>query len=215
MAAGWTFENGIGRLTLGPPPSNTMTLGFFREFRDRVADLPSLSGLRAIVIGGEGRHFSSGADVDELLALSEPGLMMENYRAFLALEELHIPVIAAIRGVCLGSALELALFCHFRICADDAVLGLPETTFNLMPGIGGIQRLAALAGEARAIELILRGNTFTAAEAFTAGLADATLPKRGMDEKVMALAGSLPLPFRREDRALILHKFIRKIHVAG
>ncbi|HNY01453.1 MAG TPA: enoyl-CoA hydratase/isomerase family protein [Bacteroidales bacterium] len=212
MTLDWTLENGIGLITLDRPPSNTMTLGFFNEFRDLVATIGRERGLKAVIIRGRGRHFSSGADVQELLDCTEPGLMMENYRTFQLLEEMPVPVIAAIRGVCLGSAFELALFCHFRICSHDAVLGLPETNFNLMPGIGGIQRMAALAAEARAVELVLRGNTFQAAEAFTYGLADYLVPKQQVLDSAMSLAAWLPGTYQRENRKLYIQQYLRKHH---
>jgi enoyl-CoA hydratase len=138
--------------------------------------------------------------------------MIENYRAFVMLEQLEIPVISAIRGVCLGSAFELALFSHFRLCANDAVLGLPESTYNLMPGIGGIQKVAALAGKARAIEIILRGVTFSASEAKEMGLVDGTFPKNDVIPVSIAFANALPVNFKSAERSVYLHKFLKPLH---
>jgi len=151
----------------------------------------------------EGHHhqwrwpsFLIRADISELLANIDHQTMLENYRAFVNLEQLEIPVISAIRGVCLGSAFELALFSHFRICSEDAVLGLPESTFNLMPGIGGIQRVSALTGKAIAMEIILHGNTFTGGDALEMGLVDAVVPKREVLPLSNAFANAFPGIFR-------------------
>jgi enoyl-CoA hydratase len=138
--------------------------------------------------------------------------MLENYQAFVTLEQLEIPVISAIRGVCLGSAFELALFSHFRICAGDAVLGLPESTFNLMPGIGGIQRVATLAGKSKAIELILRGITFPAQDALEMGLVDAIVPRNEVMPLSLAFANALPGRVPDSDRRICIHKFLNPLY---
>jgi enoyl-CoA hydratase/carnithine racemase len=212
MTLQWTIEQGIGRLTLSQPPSNTMTMGFFHELQVLIYEIATMQGLKAVIISGNGRHYSSGADISELLCSVNNQTMLENYRAFVMLEQLQIPVISAIRGVCLGSAFELALFSHFRICAEDAVLGLPESTFNLMPGIGGIQRVAALAGKARAIEIILRGNTFSAWDARDLGLVDAVVPKGEVMPLSTEFANALPANVYPADRAVLLHKFLTPSH---
>jgi enoyl-CoA hydratase/carnithine racemase len=211
----WTIDHGIGQLTLNQPPSNTMTMGFFQEMQVLMREISGNRELRAIIISGSGRHFSSGADISELLGHVDNSTMLENYRAFVQLEQLNIPVISAIRGVCLGSAFELALFSHFRIAAEDAVLGLPESTFNLMPGIGGIQRVSALAGKARAIEIILRGITFSATDALEMGLVDAVVPRNEVFPRAIAFANALPRNAGQADRAIILYKYLKPLHATA
>ncbi len=188
----WSVTAGFGRLTLDAPPSNTMTTSFFTSFHHVVKQIAGTEGLRAVIVTGSGRHFSSGADIKSLLADAGEGMLNENFEAFGMLEQLTVPVIAAIRGVCLGSALELALACHYRICADDAVLGLPETNFNLMPGIGGTGRMMKLAGTAKTVELVLRGMTFTAGDAHRWGLVDLVVPRKELLATTEQLAHSLP-----------------------
>ena len=190
-----------------------MTLRFFQEFRVWADLMAHETGLKAIIIYGKGRHFSAGADLDELLENIDEAVMLANYQSFLKIGQLGIPVISAVRGVCLGSAFELALFCHFRICAVDAVLGLPETTFNLMPGLGGIQRVANLAGKAKALEIILRGMTFTARDALEMGLVDVVVPKSAVLAVARNLARALPEKFVKEGKALYLHKFSKILNV--
>ncbi len=212
MTIQWNSENQVGRLTLNQPPSNTMTMGFFRELRILVTEISMDHTLKAILISGSGRHYSSGADITELLNNVNQQTMLENYQAMLMLEQLKIPLISAIRGACLGSAFELALFSHFRICAEEAVLGLPESTFNLMPGLGGIQRVAALAGRAKAVEIILRGNTFTGREALESGLVDAVVPKNEVLPCSLAFADALPQTLTGIDRKALLYKYFKPSH---
>ena len=112
MELQWDIEEGIGWLKLNQPPSNTMTIGFFTELRSLVKTIKSTPGLKAVIICGMGRHFSSGAEINELLLNINEQVMLENYRSFVMMQQLDIPVISAIRGVCIGSAFELALFSH-------------------------------------------------------------------------------------------------------
>lgn len=215
MTLQWNIEEGIGRLTLDQPPTNSTTMCFFREFHGLMIEIQSLRNLKAIIISGTGRHYSSGADIAELLHHVDEQTMLYNYQACVMLEQLEIPVISAIRGVCLGSAFELALFSHFRLCSSDAVLGLPESTFNLMPGLGGISRVAALAGKAKAIEIILRGNTFPALDALEMGLADAVVSKNDLLPLSLSFAQAMPVNFNVADRKIYLHKYLKQMHATG
>ena len=176
-----TFEldGPIGTLWLDAPPRNQMTLSLFDALEHtvhRALDTPSLAG---IVVRGRGRHFSAGADVEELsrhLAQEEAASIrttMRRHGALLeALENAPIPIVAAIDGCCLGSALELALACHVRIATRSALLGFPEASFGLMPGQGGILRAVRLLGRARALELALTARSLDAEEARGLGLID-------------------------------------------
>ena len=211
----WTVEYGTGMLMLDQPPSNTMTMDFFREMKVIMDEITAGQDLKAVIIFGNGRHYSSGADISELLQHVDQQVMLENYRAFAQLEHLDIPVISAIRGVCLGSAFELALFSHFRICSTDAVLGLPESSFNLIPGIGGIQRVAKLAGMAKAIEITLRGNTFPAAEALAMGLVDIVVPKGQVLDLAITFARVLPWNTDKVNRQFYLHKYLNQLHATA
>jgi enoyl-CoA hydratase/carnithine racemase len=217
-----SFEltDGIGHIELCSPPGNRMTGSFFSEFNEMVDELRMMKELKAIVISGKGRHFSSGADLEEMLEQSEAAgefelpVMSEawreasekNFRSFQFFNEIEIPVIAAIRGVCLGSAFELALYCHFRFCGEDAVMGLPETTFNLMPGLGGTARIAGIAGRSKAIELVLKGSTFDAEEAKMNNLVDIIVPRRHVVEFSMAFARKVMADYRKQKSSLYLHK---------
>lgn len=213
--------DGVGHLVLNQPPSNSMSLEFLREFKDVVDFIDHDQPFLSLVISGAGRHFSSGADLQSLLSEIRqgtahpvedanqvvPGFLTDNYEAFLKLEHLQIPVITAIRGVCLGSALELTLFSHFRFCGEDAVFGLPECSYNLLPGLGGIKKLSDLLGRSKTLEIVLKARTFSAEEAQMMKVVHRVLPKREVVETSMEFARSLSPGFFREKSPLYLKQF--------
>ena len=214
------LKDGIGHLVLNRPPGNPMTDEFFSEFDRMVDEMRTMKDLKALVISSSGRHFSSGADLEGLMELAEripendnkddqgreAVFFEKNFHSFLSLEEARIPVISAIRGVCIGSAFELALFSHFRFCGNDAVFGLPETTFNLMPGIGGIPRMAALCGTAKAIELVLKGRIFGAEEALKYSFVDRIVPKLQVVDFALGFAQKIMEGYHRQKAPLYLQK---------
>lgn len=199
-----------GHLILNQPPSNVMDMRFFTELQQLVEEIKRLENLKAMVISGAGRHFSSGAAPDQLVNIlsdsSSDDFFKENIHAFEFFTTAPFPVISAIRGVCIGSAMELVLFTHFRFCGEDAVFGLPESSFNLMPGIGGISHMAALAGKARTMELVLRGNMFPAAAALEYGIVDKVLPRREVLPFAFSFAEKISQDYRKEKKVLYLER---------
>jgi enoyl-CoA hydratase len=188
-------------LTLNAPPGNAMNAAFFGAFarlcRDR---LPALR-VRGLIVHGSGRHFSSGADVDELRGMlrlvdarDDAQFLTRNVDVFLRLEQLPFPVIAAVSGCCLGAGTELALACHYRVAATRATFALPESTFGLMPGCGGTVRLPRLVGTGKAAEMILSGRTMLADEALAIGLVDAIVDRKELLAAAERLIRRLPPP---------------------
>jgi enoyl-CoA hydratase/carnithine racemase len=195
----WRIVNDTGHLVLDQPPANTMTRKFFVELGRLTRDVIPGSGIRALVIYGQGRHFSSGADHTDLVDhIGEglpgnyphklPGFLVENMESFRYLANLSVPTFAAIRGTCLGSGLELALCCNYRICGDGAVLGFPESSFGLMPGCGGSVKLPGIVGRSKAMELILSGRNFSAEEAHRWGIVQRVVPRKEAVEVAVRLA---------------------------
>jgi len=179
-------DGGIGRLVLDAPPRNEMDRDFFRTLAALVGTLPDLP-LRGLVVHGAGRHFSSGADIDSLkggLVGAQPEhaarALLDATLSFQAIVDLPYPTVAAVGGCCLGSGLELALACRWRVAATNAVFALPETSFGLMPGCGGTVRLQRLVGRGLAVDLLLSGRFVDAAEALKIGLVDAVVDRRGL-----------------------------------
>ena len=149
---------------------------------------------RALVLAGEGRAFSAGADITEFQD-RDPAAIMAYYRGTGAIYErfadLPIPTLAAIHGYCLGGALELALAADFRIADETAVFGLPEVALGILPSSGGTHRLVRLLGTARAKELALLHERIDAEEALRTGLVTEVVPAGTALARAVELAGRL------------------------
>jgi len=127
----------------------------------------------AVIVTGEGRAFSAGADISEFEGRSPEDVLRYYHDTGGVYEELAAlpqPTIAAIHGYCLGGALELALATDFRIADETAVFGFPEVSLGIIPSSGGTHRLVRLVGPGRAKELFLLGGRLDAATALAAGL---------------------------------------------
>ena len=131
-------------------------------------------GLRCVVLAGAGdRAFCAGADLKEREGMAEDVWRAQHEifeRAFMALMELPLPVIAAVNGHAFGGGLEIALACDFIYAAKGARMALSETRLGLMPGGAGTQNLARAAGERRAKELIFTAGPFTAEQGYDWGI---------------------------------------------
>jgi enoyl-CoA hydratase/carnithine racemase len=150
---------------------------------------------RAVILTGAGeKAFCAGADLKERRAMT-----LEETRSFLrmlngvvdAVAAFPRPVIAAINGAAFGGGLELALACDFRLVADTAELGLVETRLGIIPGAGGTQRLARVAGLAVAKELILTGRRIGAARARELGIVSQVVPGAELPAAAARLAAEL------------------------
>ena len=120
----------------------------------------------------EGSTFFSGADIGEF---SGPPREAEYRRLFNALENLDIPVVAAMHGTVLGGGLEIALACHYRVASPRTRFGLPEVTLGIIPGAGGTQRMPRLIGVEKTLELILSARPVDTTQARTLGFLDEIL----------------------------------------
>jgi enoyl-CoA hydratase/carnithine racemase len=169
-----------------PDKRNALNNELFRQFDAAVTQANRTSGLRAVIIRGEGPVFSAGIDVSNLLGLADiygphwqqrMRSITDDYQgAMTRLERLELPTIALLHGYCLGLALELALACDFRVAADGTMLGLPETRLGMIPDVGGTTRLTRLIGVARTKELIFTGKQIDATVAEQWGLVHYTVP---------------------------------------
>ncbi len=153
------------------PPVNTLRTGVRAGLHEGIA-AALREGARAIVLIGDGRLFSAGAEMTEFNKPRQPPSLPE---VFDAIETSKVPVIAAIHGSALGGGLELALACHARVAARGATLGLPEVKRGFVPGAGGTQRLPRLIGGEAALRIIVSGEPVTATEAQALGFVDAVL----------------------------------------
>ena len=143
------------------------------------------------MIWGGRRIFAAGADIVEL-GDSGARAVGEHFAGALgALASIPRATIAAVNGYALGGGLELALACDFRVCAEDARLGLPEVLLGVIPGGGGTQRLPRLIGASRAKELIFTGRQVRAEEAVAIGLANRRVAPDDVLEAALTWAAEL------------------------
>jgi len=168
-----------------------------------------------IVTGSGAKSFVSGADIQELAALdarSADALSSYGQRVFSVLEQARKPVIAAINGYAFGGGCELALACHIRLAAENAVLGLPEVSLGIIPGYGGTQRLPRLVGLGRALELLTTGRRVKADEAERIGLVSRVVPQEQLRAEAETLAATIlrqgPLAI-----AAVLEAALRGLHL--
>jgi enoyl-CoA hydratase/carnithine racemase len=164
----------------------------------------------AVILTGEGeKAFCAGADLKE-----RKGFSLGETRAFLdqlgalfdGIAAFPQPVIAALNGVAFGGGLELALACDLRLAADHVLLGLPEVRLGIIPGAGGTQRLARVAGIGVAKELILTGRRIDAARALALGLLGEVVPAAELRAAALKLAREIgeggPLAVAQAKRAI-------------
>lgn len=196
----------VAVLTITNPPRGYMDAATVAELDAATAELERDDAVRAVVItGGVPGVFIRHYSVHELEALArqlrERGVAVDPARplpprdidrVFGRLEEMPKPVIAAINGFAMGGGFELALCCDLRVAEEGPYeLGLPEVRLGILPGAGGTQKLPALVGAARALEMTLRGRTVSPAEARSLGLVHELVPAGRARDRAHELAAEL------------------------
>ncbi len=172
----FTVDDPVGIITLDNPPNNTLSEPDFLKDSD-LKDFLYKNRLKGLVFKGSGRHFSSGADLQNLFENAGKGTLLqtkieEGKKLLQSIEELDIPVVAAIEGVCFGGGLEIALACHIRICSKKSLFAFPEVNHNLMPGLGGISRLSKILKGGVSYEMLLGGDMIDATKALELNIVD-------------------------------------------
>ncbi len=185
-------DGDIGLICLTKPPVNALGVALRSATYDAVQTLLADDSVTAIVLYGEGRFFSAGADIKDFGRASETPTLPDLLKA---LNDSPKPTVAAMHGVAFGGALELALSCHLRVGIHGLQVGLPEVKLGLLPGAGGSQRLPRLTGMASAIEVICSGRNIADDEALRLGiiarLADGPAREAGISAARDIAAGAL------------------------
>ncbi|MDR6224816.1 enoyl-CoA hydratase [Desmospora profundinema] len=189
----WERKEGISIITLNRPEVyNALNLSALEELKRIVQELVHSKATRVVVITGSGeKAFCSGADLKERRGMNEEQVrryILTIRETFQAVARLPKPVIAAVNGVALGGGMELALACDLRVADEHAVFGLTETSLGIIPGAGGTQRLARLAGPSKAKELIFTARRITARDALEMGLLNQVVEADTVMEAAMELA---------------------------
>ncbi|MDN4607215.1 enoyl-CoA hydratase [Sporosarcina highlanderae] len=186
------IEEGVATVSINRPPANALSSGLIQEIDRMLDSVENDDSIRVIVLYGEGRFFSAGADIKEFTTVSSgeefSKLSAAGQDVFERLESFGKPVIAAIHGAALGGGLELAMGCHFRIVTEKAKLGLPELQLGLIPGFAGTQRLPRFVGVAKAAEMLLTSDPITGEEAVRFGLANHAFSDEELLPKTMEMA---------------------------
>ncbi|MDX2443380.1 MAG: enoyl-CoA hydratase-related protein [Bacteroidales bacterium] len=172
-----------------PEAMNALNSEVFIELKSILEELNS--GTKALIITGEGRAFVAGADISEMVNMSsKEGEVFSRFGqdVFSMLENLEIPVIAAVNGFALGGGCELAMACDIRIISTKAKFGQPEVNLGLIPGYAGSQRMPRLIGMGNALYYLMTGDQINADEAKRIGLAQIVVEPEQLIDKAIELA---------------------------
>jgi enoyl-CoA hydratase/carnithine racemase len=215
-------DGNVGRLYLARPDKlNSFTSEMWDEMRTLGQELSADPGdIRALIVIGEGRAFSSGIDTSVFtsgggLVVDDPGardenpmvdMVMRTQEAYSWLETAPFATIAAVRGYALGAGLQTALACDIRVFAHGTSVGLLEFKYGIIPDLGGTQRLPRLVGPGKAKEMIFTAGRVDAEEAFRIGLCEQLVPDEELEEAAGKLAARIaaqpPLAIAAAKRAV-------------
>ncbi|HWE12732.1 MAG TPA: enoyl-CoA hydratase family protein [Solirubrobacteraceae bacterium] len=197
---GFEVDAGVATVHLNRPDKlNALTFEAYADLRDLILELPQRGDTRVLVIGGEGRGFCSGGDVEEIIGpLQEMGTveLLEFTRMtgslVKALRECPLPVIAALNGVAAGAGAVIALACDFRVMAESASFAFLFTRVGLSGAdMGAAYLLPRVVGLGHATEILMLGDQVTARRAASIGLAGEVVPDDDLPLHVQALARRL------------------------
>lgn len=188
-------KGAVGILTVNRPEAlNAINSALLDELYDKVSEIAADESVRCLILTGSGKAFVAGADIGEMKDLSKQEgyeFGMRGHRSFTAVENLEIPVIAAVNGYALGGGCELALCADIRIASERAKFAQPEVGLGITPGFGGTQRLIRTVNRAKAMEMILTARTVSAQEALEMGLVSRVVPGEELMNTALALAEAI------------------------
>ncbi|MEH6944353.1 enoyl-CoA hydratase [Bacillus sp. JJ722] len=191
----YSIEANVATIMLNSPPANALSSQVLQELASVLDVLEDDNQVRVIVIQGEGRFFSAGADIKEFTTISSgeefSKLAARGQNLFERMEQFSKPIIASIHGAALGGGLELAMACHIRFVTETAKIGLPELQLGLVPGFAGTQRLPRLVGAAKAAEMLFTSEPISGKEAVQWGLANAAFGEDELQDAVQKLASKI------------------------
>jgi enoyl-CoA hydratase len=175
----------VGVVTLNRPKAlNALCNQLVSELNAALDDFETDNTIGCIILTGSEKAFAAGADIREMKDLTFEQVTEQNFLAdWDHINSIRKPIIAAVSGYALGGGFEFALACDFIMASETAKFALPEVTLGIIPGGGGTQRLARLAGKSKAMEMILTGRMMDAGEAERLGIvARVVAADRLMDE---------------------------------
>ncbi len=175
-----------------PKALNALNNALFDDLDIALDQVKNNTDIRVLILTGAGdKAFVAGADIAELVKMNPlegKSFSRKGQKVFSKIEDLPIPVIAAVNGFALGGGLEAALGCDFIYASEKALFGLPEISLGLIPGFGGTQRLARRIGVNRTKELIFTGKNIKAQEAFEYGIVNKVIEHDKLMDEVLKTA---------------------------
>ena len=183
----------VGIIRLNRPQAlNALNKALIGELTQAIEAFDADEKIGCLLIAGSEKAFAAGADIKEMADKSfieaYLGDFVSNWNAPASARK---PVVAAVAGFALGGGCELAMQCDVIIAADTAKFGQPEIKLEVIPGIGGTQRLAHAVGKAKAMDLILTGRMMDAAEAERSGLVARVVPAANLMDEAMKVAETI------------------------
>lgn len=180
----------VAVLTLNAPPFNIVTVPTREHFASVFREIEAQTDIRAVIIQSRGENFSSGGDIPGFLEAS-PEYLSHLAENVAAPDRCSKPVIARLTGYTFGVGFEMAMACDFRIASNTTLMALPEMRLGMIPGSGGTQRVARIAGLGRAKDMIFRARRITAEEALSWGLLTEVVEPEALDGTVWKLIDEL------------------------
>lgn len=190
-------EGRVGIIELARPDKfNCLSMALFNEFERALDTLEKSEDIAALVVRGQGKHFCTGAQLDEVEEVRRDESRLREFlecghRVLDRIEDSPIPVCAAIEGLCLAGGLELMLACDVVFAGESAKIGDQHGQFGLVPGWGGSQRLTKIVGQRRALDLFLSVRWLDAAEALEWGLVNYVVDQGTAGSAALAYAQKL------------------------
>jgi cyclohexa-1,5-dienecarbonyl-CoA hydratase len=182
-----SIEDGVATLTLDHPPLNILTRAVLGEYRDAMRKLAAEPGLRVVRLAASGRHFSAGADVGEHLPPEYAELIPEFGETIEAIAAFPLPVVAGVRGRCLGGGFELAQAADVIVAGEGASFGQPEILLGVTAPAACVL-LPRRIGYGDAAALLFTGDAIPATRARELGFVHAVVADDAVDAEALALA---------------------------
>jgi cyclohexa-1,5-dienecarbonyl-CoA hydratase len=181
----------VARLVINRPPLNILDLDTIRELNSGLTAAFKEEGVRLVQIRGAGeKAFSAGVDVRDHLPDRAPEMLREFHSLVRAVLYAPCPVLAVVRGHCLGGGMELAMSCDFIVASDDARFGQPEVKVGAFPPVAAVL-LSRFIPEKKALELILTGEPISAEEAQRLGLVNRVVSSAKLEDEIAGFSGLL------------------------
>ena len=201
-----SIDNRIGHIELSRPEKmNSMTQAFWRELPTAARQIEQNPEVRVIVLSAQGTHFCSGMDLDVFQTIGgkedvTPSRASADLREKIlelqdtanALEQIRVPVIAAVQGACIGGALSFLTACDMRYCSSDAFFSVEEINIGMTCDVGSLQRLPHILSDSHLREWVYTGNKLPAEQARQWGLVNNVYTdQQEMLEEVMKIAANI------------------------